>query len=77
MQTLNRGATYGALLGPSSVTAIDFGTYVTGNPGAYQAGIYNGLSATVTPLRGFSSITFNLTVDFTAQSVVSAVTAAA
>ncbi len=42
------------------VNAVPFGTYTTQNPGDYNAGIYNGLSATVVGQNGFTSLTFNL-----------------
>ena len=60
--TLNRGIEYGLLLGPATVTAVPFATYVAANPSDYEDGIYNGLSATITPQNGFTSITFNLNV---------------
>ena len=60
--TMNRGITFGLNLGPITVNAVPFVTYVADNPSDYPNGIYNGLSATVTPSRGFESITFNLVV---------------
>lgn len=65
--TVNRGITFGMVLGPAPVAAVGFVTYVADNPSDYPAGIYNGLSCTLTPARGFTSITFNLVVsDFVA-----------
>ena len=65
-QTLVNGSVFGLLYvsaaQPITVTAIPFGTYIQNNPSAYAAGTYNGLAATVTPLRGFSQITFNLQI---------------
>ncbi|WP_186056510.1 hypothetical protein [Burkholderia gladioli] len=43
-----------------SITATDFQTYTTQNPGDYAAGIYNGLVATVVGQNGFLTITFNI-----------------
>ena len=43
-----------------SVTATDFNTYTTQNPNDYQAGIYNGLAATVVGQNGFLTVTFNI-----------------
>ncbi|HDR9048767.1 TPA: hypothetical protein QDA94_002998 [Burkholderia vietnamiensis] len=43
-----------------AVTATDFQTYTTQNPGDYSAGIYNGLEATVVGQNGFQTITFNI-----------------
>lgn len=61
-QTFNRGITYGLFQGPITVNAVDFLTYTSDNPSDYPEGIYNGLSVTVIPKRGFRSITFNLNV---------------
>jgi hypothetical protein len=62
--TMNRGIRYGMLNASTkpTVAAIDFATYVAANPTDYAAGIYNGLSVTVTPSRGFTAITFAMTV---------------
>lgn len=68
--TLNRGVSYGCIAGAPTVSAVDYGTYVTDNPGDYATGTYNGLSATVTPMRGFEQITFYLTVDFTGTDAI-------
>ncbi|WP_431290400.1 hypothetical protein [Burkholderia cepacia] len=43
-----------------SITATDFQTYTTQNPGDYAAGIYNGLAATIVGQNGFLTITFNI-----------------
>jgi hypothetical protein len=50
---------FGCLLS-ATVTATDFITYTTQNPNDYQAGIYNGLAATVVGQNGFLTITFNI-----------------
>lgn len=42
------------------ITATPFYTYTQANPGDYNAGIYNGFTATVTPVNGFLTITFNI-----------------
>jgi len=59
--TVNNGISFGLILSPASVNAVSFVNYTTANPGDYAAGIYNGLSCTFVPLRGFSSITIYLT----------------
>lgn len=60
--TMNRGISYGLVLGPVTVNAVDFNDYVTTNESDYPAGIYNGLSVTYAPQRGFASITMNVDV---------------
>ncbi|MDN7820613.1 hypothetical protein [Burkholderia vietnamiensis] len=42
------------------VTATDFLTYTTQNPGMYTAGQYGGLAATAVGQNGFLTVTFNL-----------------
>lgn len=69
-QTLNTANAVGAILAPFQISAVDFATYVLANPSDYQNGVYNGLAMTITPTRGFNSITYSLTVDLTAASVV-------
>ena len=44
------------------VNAQPFGAYNADNPNDYAAGVYNGITVDYTPLRGFESITINLTV---------------
>lgn len=44
------------------VNADPFASYVEENPNDYQSGTYNGISVDYTPLRGFESITVNVTV---------------
>lgn len=53
------GISFGLLLSASFV-ATPFLTYTQANPTNYAAGIYNGLSATVTPQAGFLTITFDI-----------------
>ena len=48
--------------GLAVVNAVPFTSYTDLNESAYQEGSYGGLSAIVTPRRGFESITFNLNV---------------
>lgn len=48
--------------GEAVVNAIPFANYISDNPSAYDQGDYGGLSAVVTPKRGFETITFNLSV---------------
>jgi hypothetical protein len=59
--TVNNGIAFGLILSPASVAAVSFVNYTSAHPGDYAAGIYNGLSCTFVPLRGFSSITIYLT----------------
>lgn len=68
-QSLGNSISVGAILGPVSVSAIGFADYVAANPSDYQNGIYNGITFTVTPARGFAAISYVMTVDFTAQTV--------
>lgn len=59
--TVNNGISFALILSPATVAAVSFVNYVQGHPGDYAEGIYNGLSCTFVPLRGFSSITIYLT----------------
>ena len=60
--TMNRAIQFGLAIGPITVTAVAFNTYVTANPSDFRTGTYNGLAVTYTPNRGFESITFNVNV---------------
>lgn len=51
----------------SLVNADPFPSYVTENPNDYAAGVYDGYSIDFTPLRGFESITINMSVSQFAQ----------
>lgn len=44
----------------ATVTATSYADYIAANPDDYAAGVYNGLSCTMTSQNGFLSITFNL-----------------
>lgn len=57
----------GTFDGYTLVNADPFGSYTTENPNDYASGTYNGLSVEYTPLRGFESITINVTVSSFAQ----------
>lgn len=48
--------------GSTLINAEPFAAYTTENPNDYAAGAYNGVSVDYTPLRGFESITVNVTV---------------
>lgn len=63
---LNNGVSYGLLLNAvtPTVAAVPFNTYVQENPSDYEDGHYAGLSATITPARGFISIVFDMVVSF-------------
>lgn len=52
----------GTFAGSVVINAVGFQDYSDLNPNDYGQGVYNGLSAVVTPRRGFESITFNLNV---------------
>ncbi|OKP23343.1 hypothetical protein [Serratia fonticola] len=52
----------GAYAGSAVINAVPFANYTSLNPSDYADGKYSGLSAIVTPKRGFESITFNLNV---------------
>ena len=52
----------GSYAGNAVINAVPFANYSSLNPSDYQDGKYNGLSAVITPRRGFESITFNLNV---------------
>lgn len=57
----------GAFAGNCVINAIPFVAYYTASPSDYRLGVYNGFSVTMTPLRGFESITFFINVtDFVA-----------
>jgi len=65
--TMNRGISYGLVLAPVTVEAVDFPSYVLTNPSDYSIGKYAGMSVTYTPARGFIEIIFNVNVtDFPA-----------
>jgi hypothetical protein len=52
----------GSYAGNAVINAVPFSSYTGLNPSDYADGKYNGLSAVITPKRGFESITFNLNV---------------
>lgn len=56
------GGSYGLVNGAPVVNAIKFKTYTKNNPNDYAKGRYAGLSATYTPMRGFTEIVFNINV---------------
>lgn len=56
------GVSYGLVNGKTPVDAIPFKQYTKDNPKDYNIGRYAGLSATYTPMRGFTSIIFNINV---------------
>ncbi|WP_336240443.1 hypothetical protein [Citrobacter werkmanii] len=58
----NTGTSYGLVNGSPVVNAIPFKTYTKDNPNDYAKGRYAGLSATYTPMRGFTEIIFNINV---------------
>jgi hypothetical protein len=60
--TFNRGISFGLVLAPAVVEAVDFITYTQDNPNDYPIGLYSGLSAEYTPARGFEQIIFNIVV---------------
>ncbi len=52
----------GNFAGQAVINAVPFVSYFTANPSDYAQGVYNGLACTITPLRGFLSITFYINV---------------
>ncbi|WP_353613960.1 hypothetical protein [Mangrovibacter phragmitis] len=52
----------GDYAGNAVINAVPFADYTAANESDYQAGKYGGLSAVMTPKRGFDSITFNVNV---------------
>lgn len=60
--TMARGISFGLLLGPITVDAVPFNTYVAQNESDFRLGVYNGLSVTFTPNQGFESITIDFVV---------------
>lgn len=52
----------GTYAGSAVINAVPFASYTSLNPSDYAEGKYSGLSAVITPKRGFESITFNLNV---------------
>ena len=69
----SQGVTLGLLLsaptpttqlpnGTPYISAVPFSTYTNANPGAYKAGSYGGLSATITGQNGFLTIVYNINV---------------
>lgn len=75
-QTLDSAVTSGCILAQYTLEATDFNSYITANPSDYTTGTYNGLAATVVPVRGFTSLTFNLAIDFSGQTATSSTKAA-
>lgn len=51
----------GTYRGYTVVNADPFASYTEENPSDYANGVYNGYAITFTPLRGFASITINIT----------------
>jgi hypothetical protein len=62
---MDTGVSYGLLQGSPVVSAVSYADYIAANPNDYSQGRYAGLSCTITPKRGFTSITFNITVTMT------------
>ena len=52
----------GTYAGNAVINAIPFTSYSSANPSDYSIGKYGGLSAAITPARGFEQIIFNLNV---------------
>lgn len=52
----------GTYAGNAVINAVPFTSYTSLNESDYQDGKYGGLSAVITPKRGFESITFNVNV---------------
>ncbi|ELP5719721.1 hypothetical protein QTU96_002039 [Enterobacter asburiae] len=61
-QDFNTEYEKGTYAGNAVINAVPFANYTSLNPSDYAAGKYAGLSAVMTPRRGFESITFNVNV---------------
>ncbi|HBM0952466.1 hypothetical protein ABK735_21535 [Enterobacter kobei] len=61
-QDFNTEYEKGTYAGNAVINAVPFSNYNSLNPSDYAAGKYAGLSAVMTPRRGFESITFNVNV---------------
>ncbi|MDK1204196.1 hypothetical protein [Cronobacter turicensis] len=61
-EAFNEAFDKGTYAGNAVINAVPFTSYTSLNQSDYADGKYNGLSAVVTPRRGFESITFNLNV---------------
>ncbi|WP_275156355.1 hypothetical protein [Citrobacter portucalensis] len=61
-QDFNTEYEKGTYAGNAVINAVPFANYTSLNPSDYAAGKYSGLSAVMTPRRGFESITFNVNV---------------
>lgn len=61
-QDFNTEYEKGTYAGNAVINAVPFANYTSLNPSDYADGKYNGLSAVMTPRRGFESITFNVNV---------------
>lgn len=61
-EAFNEAYEKGNYAGNAVINAVPFANYTSLNQSDYAEGKYNGLSAVVTPKRGFESITFNLNV---------------
>ncbi|EPT4023365.1 hypothetical protein ACVQMG_001571 [Enterobacter roggenkampii] len=61
-QDFNAEYVKGTYAGNAVINAVSFANYTSLNPSDYAAGKYAGLSAVMTPRRGFESITFNVNV---------------
>lgn len=61
-QDFNTEYEKGTYAGNAVINAVPFASYTSLNPSDYAAGKYAGLSAVMTPRRGFESITFNVNV---------------
>ncbi|EPJ7090418.1 hypothetical protein NK529_004882 [Citrobacter amalonaticus] len=61
-QDFNTEYEKGTYAGNAVINAVPFSSYTSLNPSDYALGKYDGLSAVMTPRRGFESITFNVNV---------------
>lgn len=71
---MNSSTSFGLTNGSPQVTAVPFLTYINAHPNDYGVGLYSGLAVTMVPNRGFKNIVFNLTVDFSGQSLLTTTT---
>ncbi|KMQ89821.1 hypothetical protein RF55_10506 [Lasius niger] len=66
--SLDSAVAAGCILGSYQASFVPFGQYISENPSDYGSETYSGLSAEITPIRGFDSLNMTLEVDFTGQS---------
>lgn len=67
---INTSVTFGMTNGNPLVSCTPFVEYIKNHPSDYARGIYQGVYVSFVPNRGFVQIVFNMTVDFSGQSLI-------